>query len=214
MPLVLSFFRYSNSHFSLIADVIFPSEYISSLFVGIGGVIDFQKFDFVICVGIMLENAKMLILLFKCLCSNSYILNCRPDESWRTRHATIVCKMGSIWCLNSCFSKPTGLISCFRVPIWSFLLVLEYYVENHWFLSVQWNPDGLDMPQNAISLDMPRFSNSWFFISTCFVFPSSSHSIPFYLKQYLLFVSKYHKKIFSTSKLESLHDQEWQRCYS
>ena len=79
------------------------------------------------------------------ICSNSYILK------------TVVCKMGSISCLNSCFSKATGLISCFRVPIWSFLLVLQYYVENHWFLSVHWYPDGLEMHRMLLVLTCQDF---------------------------------------------------------
>ena len=41
--------------------------------------------------------------------------------------------MGYIRFCSSCFSKPTGLVSSFKVPIKSFLLVLKCSVKNHWF---------------------------------------------------------------------------------
>ena len=35
---------------------------------------------------------------------------------------------------------------------------------------MQWNPDGSGKLESAISLDLPRFSEPYFFNSICFVF--------------------------------------------
>ena len=46
---------------------------------------------------------------------------------------------------------------------------------------MQWNPDAPGEPESAVSLDKPRFSDSYFFSSICFVFRSNCQSMVVYL---------------------------------
>ena len=51
------------------------------------------------------------------------------------------------------------------------------FLWTHWFYSVQLNPYGSEMLKNAITLDVPGYSNSFFFSALpSFVFPSRSQS--------------------------------------
>ena len=61
--------------------------------------------------------------------------------------------------------------------------MLECCIKNHRFSFMQWNLDATKIPYNANSLDMLRYSNSLFFTSGCFIFPSSCHSIAFYWRR-------------------------------
>ena len=49
---------------------------------------------------------------------------------------------------------------------------------------VQWNFDGPETLESAVSLSMPRYSNSCFLSSTCFIFPSGCRSTDFYEANY------------------------------
>ena len=58
---------------------------------------------------------------------------------------------------SSCFSKITNSICSFKVSIKSFPFVFENSHSNHWFCSNQWNPDGPQMPESGINVDLLRY---------------------------------------------------------
>ena len=83
----------------------------------------------------------------------------------------------------------------------AFYLCWKMFLKVIGFFSVKWNPDGTEVPECAVNLDMPRYSNSYFFSSTCFVFPSSCQSKHFYLRPTIRFKISWWTS--STSTLES-----------
>ena len=76
----------------------------------------------------------------------------------------------------------TNWLIFFQGPNLKFSVCVGIFRFN-WFYSVQWSSDE---PENAIIFDMPRYSNSYFFSVTCFVFPSCQ-SIPVYLRRTIRF---------------------------
>ena len=84
--------------------------------------------------------------------------------------------------------QTTDLNSLFKVSIclkYNFLLLLKYTIKNSKISSVQWNPDGPELPASVVTLDRPRFKNSHFFRSICFIFPSKFKSIASFEADYL-----------------------------
>ena len=72
---------------------------------------------------------------------------------------------------SSRFSNPsvpitTDLTSSFKISMQSFLRELDWLVKSRHFFSVEWNLDGTEMPEHALSLDTHRCSNLYFFNST------------------------------------------------
>ena len=87
---------------------------------------------------------------------------------------------------NSCSFKTTDLISSFKVLVQNFF-VLEFSFMNNQFCPFQWNSDGPIFSEFTISLEIPRYSKSFFFNSSCFASLSSCEYIAFYLSFTLRF---------------------------
>ena len=71
------------------------------------------------------------------------------------------CNMESFRFRNSRFSKFTDWFLLSRSQFDAFCFFWNIPL-THWISSMQWNPDGAEMPESVFSLDLPRFSNSFF----------------------------------------------------
>ena len=110
-------------------------------------------------------------------------VHCNPDGP---EVPEFFVEIGYIGFQSSYFSKPTGLISSFKVPIESFLLVLKCSVNNHCFFPCS----GILIDQNfqEMLLVLKRQDiQTYFFSSTCFVSPSGCQWIRFQLRRTIRF---------------------------
>ena len=117
-------------------------------------------------------------------------------DSWCTTNAKNVCKNDSSWFWNSFFFITTDWYLLSLSPS----TILTQSIESHWLFSMQQNPNGPKMPETDIILEMPRYLNSFFSNSTCFICQLNIQSIAFCLKQKIRFSKSWNS--FFASELE------------
>ena len=114
--------------------------------------------------------------------------------------------------LNPGFPITNNLMSSLKVPIQCFLLDLENLIDKSVVFTPLWNLDGPELPESAYSLDTPRYSNVYFFNSTCFIFFHQGVSLDSYIPEAdssFLSISKFDLYI-GTGILIA---QKWQNCF-
>ena len=177
--------------------------------------IDFANFDGTMIVP-ECQNAN---IIHKCQYSNSYFskptglitlervaikfMVPRSTNWWKkchfpscihilpTRNARVFWKMGSIWWLNSCFSKPTGLISSFKIPnikrstcvgIFRWILLISLLAVESWLTR-----NARKCQKKVLTRQFVRTHNPSAQLASWFVFASSFQLIPFYLRKTVRF---------------------------
>ena len=75
---------------------------------------------------------------------------------------------------------------------------------------VQYSPDGLQTLESATNIERPRFSNSFLFSFTCFIFPQEVNRY-FFRKWTLHFSTPWNFLFYIVIRI--LIDENWQKCF-
>ena len=104
-------------------------------------------------------------------------------ESWRTRNAKIICLWYGLNLISDFVFRQTNWLDFFfqglNIKLPTFVGIFRWKT---WVFIVQWSSDGPELSENGVNFDMPSYSNSYFFSSTSFVFPSRCQWISLYLR--------------------------------